>query len=71
MSPADPLAAYEPQDRPAEPRLHELARLCEVPMAAVNLLDRGRIVEAHGGAIGLSPAPGGGTVAWFTLPDPS
>jgi signal transduction histidine kinase len=30
-----------------------------------------RIVEAHGGEIGLDPAPGGGTVAWFTLPDPA
>ena len=30
-----------------------------------------RIVTAHGGEIGLSPAPGGGTIAWFTLPDPA
>jgi signal transduction histidine kinase len=29
-----------------------------------------RIVEAHGGEIDLEPAPGGGTVAWFTIPDP-
>jgi signal transduction histidine kinase len=29
-----------------------------------------RIIEAHGGEIGLAPAPGGGTTAWFTLPDP-
>lgn len=29
-----------------------------------------RAVEAHGGRIGLSPAPGGGTIAWFELPDP-
>lgn len=29
-----------------------------------------RIVEAHGGTIALAPAPGGGTIAWFTLPDP-
>lgn len=28
-----------------------------------------RIVEAHGGEIGLLPADGGGTTAWFTLPD--
>jgi signal transduction histidine kinase len=28
-----------------------------------------RIVEAHGGEIDLAPAPGGGTTAWFTLPD--
>ena len=30
-----------------------------------------RIVEAHGGEIGLEPAAGGGSCAWFTLPDPS
>ena len=28
-----------------------------------------RAVEAHGGRIGLSPAPGGGTIAWFELPE--
>ena len=28
-----------------------------------------RAVEAHRGRIGLSPAPGGGTIAWFELPD--
>lgn len=28
-----------------------------------------RIVEAHGGRIGLAEAPGGGTVAWFELPE--
>ncbi|WP_243060372.1 ATP-binding protein [Nocardioides sp. SR21] len=27
-----------------------------------------RIVEAHGGRIGLAEAPGGGTCAWFELP---
>lgn len=27
-----------------------------------------RIVEAHGGTIGLEPRTGGGTVAWFLLP---
>ncbi|NOY55306.1 MAG: GAF domain-containing sensor histidine kinase [Actinobacteria bacterium] len=27
-----------------------------------------RIVEAHGGEIGLDPAPGGGSIFWFTLP---
>ncbi len=28
-----------------------------------------RIVETHGGSVGLEPAPGGGTTAWFALPD--
>jgi signal transduction histidine kinase len=28
-----------------------------------------RIIEAHGGRIGLEPRAGGGTVAWFELPD--
>jgi signal transduction histidine kinase len=27
-----------------------------------------RIVERHGGEIGVDPAPGGGSVFWFTLP---
>ena len=27
-----------------------------------------RIVEAHGGTIGLDDAPGGGTRAWIELP---
>lgn len=27
-----------------------------------------RIVEAHGGKIGVEPAPGGGSIFWFTLP---
>jgi signal transduction histidine kinase len=29
-----------------------------------------RIIDAHGGEIGLRPAPDGGTVAWFTIPAP-
>ncbi|WP_051571150.1 sensor histidine kinase [Cryptosporangium arvum] len=29
-----------------------------------------KIVERHGGAIGVEPDPGGGSVFWFTLPDP-
>lgn len=28
-----------------------------------------RIVETHGGSVGLEPAAGGGTTAWFALPD--
>jgi signal transduction histidine kinase len=51
-------------------RLHAEA---EAPAAAggsgLGLATCRRVVEAHGGEIGLEPAPGGGTVAWFTLPD--
>lgn len=51
-------------------RLHAEA---EAPAAAdgsgLGLATCRRIVEAHGGEIGLAPAPGGGTIAWFTLPD--
>jgi signal transduction histidine kinase len=27
-----------------------------------------RVVEAHGGRIGMESAPGGGTTVWFELP---
>ncbi len=47
----------------------------EAPAAAggsgLGLATCRRIIEAHGGAIDLSPIPDGGTVAWFTLPDPA
>lgn len=50
-------------------RLHAEA---EAPAAAdgsgLGLATCRRVIEAHGGEIGLSPAPGGGTIAWFTLP---
>ena len=38
------------------------------PGTGVGLTACRRIVEAHGGRIGLAEAPGGGTVAWFELP---
>lgn len=51
-------------------RLHAEA---EAPAAAdgsgLGLATCRRIIEAHGGEIGLDPAPGGGTIAWFTIPD--
>jgi signal transduction histidine kinase len=40
-----------------------------IPGTGVGLATCRRIVEAHGGRIGLSGAPEGGTVAWFELPD--
>jgi signal transduction histidine kinase len=38
------------------------------PGTGVGLSTCRRIVEAHGGRIGLDAAPDGGTVAWFELP---
>jgi signal transduction histidine kinase len=35
----------------------------------IGLATARRVVEAHGGRIGLEDASGGGTVAWFELPD--
>jgi signal transduction histidine kinase len=77
MAMPDPIADFDLFDRATAPHLQDLAQLaahtCDVPMAAVNGLGLAtcrRIVEAHGGEIDLEPAPGGGTVAWFTIPDP-
>jgi signal transduction histidine kinase len=39
-----------------------------VPGMGVGLTACRRIIEAHGGRIGLTEAPGGGTIAWFELP---
>ena len=36
----------------------------------IGLATSRRVVEAHGGEIGLEPRAGGGTTAWFELPDP-
>jgi signal transduction histidine kinase len=55
----------EERDRVFEP----MVRLDKtVPGTGVGLATCRRIVEAHGGRIGLAEAPGGGTVAWFELP---
>ena len=39
-----------------------------VPGTGIGLSTCKRIVEAHGGRIGLEDAPDGGTLAWFELP---
>jgi signal transduction histidine kinase len=36
--------------------------------SGIGLATARRVVEAHGGAIGVSGAPDGGTTVWFTLP---
>ncbi|HST63567.1 MAG TPA: ATP-binding protein [Mycobacteriales bacterium] len=52
-------------------RLHAEAEAPDaVDGSGLGLATCRRIVEGHGGEIGLAPAAGGGTVAWFTLPDP-
>ena len=38
------------------------------PGNGIGLATCRRIIAAHGGAIGLDPRPGGGTIAWFELP---
>ena len=39
-----------------------------VPGHGIGLATVRRIVDAHGGQIGLAETPGGGTTAWFELP---
>ena len=40
----------------------------ETPGSGIGLATARRIVETHGGEIGLEAADGGGTLAWFSLP---
>ncbi|GAA1152892.1 hypothetical protein GCM10009606_34230 [Nocardioides aquiterrae] len=54
------------RDRVFEP----LARIDEeVEGSGIGLSTCRRIIEAHGGRIGLADAPYGGTCAWFEVPD--
>ncbi|MEZ5965660.1 MAG: HAMP domain-containing sensor histidine kinase [Planctomycetota bacterium] len=41
----------------------------QVSGSGLSLATCARIVACHGGRIGLDPRPGGGTIAWFTVPD--
>jgi signal transduction histidine kinase len=49
--------------------LHRLAQTAEREGVGIGLATCRRIITAHGGRIGLADTPGGGTTAWFTVPD--
>lgn len=58
IDPADAARVFEPLVR-AHP---------ELPGTGIGLATSRRVIESHGGTIGLRPRPGGGTEAWFRLP---
>jgi signal transduction histidine kinase len=46
-----------------------LARVDEdVEGSGIGLTTCRRVIDAHGGRVGLAESPGGGTTAWFELP---
>lgn len=57
---------------PAEHREHVFAPLArlnrKIPGFGIGLVTSRRIVEAHGGSIGVEPREGGGSVFWLVLP---
>jgi signal transduction histidine kinase len=56
----------EHRERVFEP----LARIDQrLPGCGIGLATVRRVIDAHGGRIGLAETPGGGTTAWFELPD--
>ena len=48
---------------------HRLHTQDEYPGSGIGLAICKKIVERHGGKIGVDPAPGGGSLFHFTLPD--
>ena len=70
-----PLGKYWPDMWPDEEDrervFQPLARVDEsVEGSGIGLATCRRILEAHGGTIGLEASPTGGTCAWFELPVP-
>lgn len=59
LSSSDRVRVFEPHAR-----AHE-----EVGGSGLGLDTARRLIEAHGGSIGLDAAPGHGLVAWFEIPD--
>ena len=58
IDPADAVRVFEPLVR-AHP---------EMPGTGIGLATCRRVIESHGGTIGLRPREGGGAEAWFRLP---
>lgn len=49
---------------------HRLHAADAYPGTGIGLSIAAKVVEQHGGEIGVEPRPGGGSRFWFTLPDP-